>query len=82
MTFFHGRLKVSIKEAKGLSDTDTALFNLFSGDVTDPFVTGDFGTAWLFKTKYINNCLNPVWNQDFDVVTMQANLGRENSFKK
>ena len=34
---------------------------------SDPYVTGDLGTARLFKTKYINNDLNPEWNEKFDL---------------
>ena len=67
MEFFHGRFKVHIIEARDLPDTDTAFFNISSKDLTDPFVTGDLGTANLFKTKYINSNLNPYWNEEFDV---------------
>ena len=58
--FFHGKFKIHIIEAKDLPDTD-----LFS--VTDPFVTGDLGTANLFKTKCIKNDVNPHWNEHFEV---------------
>ena len=54
-------------EAQNLPDTDTAFFNISSKDYTDPFVTCDFGAARLLKTKYINNCLNPRWDEKFDL---------------
>jgi len=52
MTFFHGRLKVHVIEAKDLPDTDTAFFNIDRDDYTDAYATGDLGTARLFKTRY------------------------------
>ena len=67
MTFFHGRLKVHVKEAQGLPDTDTAFFNIDGDDYTDAYVTGDLGEARLFKTRYIPNDLNPTWDESFDV---------------
>ena len=67
MPFFHGRLKVHVIEAQDLPDTDTAFFNIDGKDVTDPYVTGDLGTARLFKTRYINNDLNPRWDEQFDL---------------
>ena len=67
MTFFHGRLKVHVIEAQDLPDTDTAFFNIDYGDLTDPYVTGDLGPARLFKTRYIPNCLSPVWDEKFNI---------------
>ena len=61
--FLHGRLRVHVIAAQDLPDTDTAFFNIDRGDKTDPYVTGDLGTARLFKTKYIKNELNPTWNE-------------------
>ena len=67
MTFFHGRLKVHVIEGEGLPDTDTAFFNVDADDYTDAYVTGDLGTARLFKTKYIENDLNPRWDEQFNL---------------
>ena len=67
MAFFHGKFKVSIIEAEGLPDTDSSFFNLIGKDVTDPYVIGELGNARLFKTRYIDNSLNPNWNEDFVV---------------
>ena len=67
MTFFHGRLKVHVIEAQDLPDTDTAFFNIDGDDYTDPYCTGDLGTARLFKTRYIPNNMNPCWDEEFNI---------------
>ena len=67
MTFFHGRLKIQIIQAADLPDTDTAFWNIDRKDFTDPYVTGDLGTARLFKTRYISNSLNPEWNDPEEI---------------
>ena len=36
----HGELEVEVVEARNLPDTDRFLFNMFSKDVTDPYVSG------------------------------------------
>jgi len=59
--FFHGRLEIHVKSAKNLPDTDGA-FNL-----TDPYVVCQVGSARLLKTKYVEDCINPQWNEKFDV---------------
>ena len=64
---FHGKLKVHVIEAKNLPNTDTAFFNIFSKDVTDPFLVCEVGTNCILKTKYINNNLNPKWDEKFDI---------------
>ncbi len=66
-TLLHGRLYIKVIQAENLPDTDTAFFNIDGDDVTDPYVCGSLGTARLFKTRYIHNDLNPVWNEPFDV---------------
>ena len=67
LTFFHGRIRIHIIAAEDLPDTDTAFFNIDGKDVTDPYVTGDFGYARLFKTRYIANDLNPQFDEIFNV---------------
>ena len=60
----HGKLWVKVIAAENLPDTDTALFNIDADDYTDPYVVGNLGTARIFKTRYIKNELNPVWNEE------------------
>ena len=67
MTFFHGRIKVHVIQAQDLPDTDTAFFNIDRKDFTDAYVTGDLGEARLFKTRYIENDLNPYWDEEFNI---------------
>ena len=71
MTLLHGRLAFYIDRAEDLPDTDTAFFNFSKKDVTDPFVSGELGGVWLFKTRYINNQLNPVWDEKFSIPVCQ-----------
>ena len=67
LTSFHGRLKIQIFGARDLPDTDAAFFNIDGKDYTDPYVIGDFGTARLFKTRYICNSLNPEWKDPEEI---------------
>ena len=67
MTFFHGRLKIHIIAAENLPDTDNFMWGIDRDDKTDAYVTGDLGGARLFKTRYISNDLNPVWDEVFSV---------------
>ena len=71
MPLLHGHLAFYIDRAKRLPDTDTAFFNIGHDDYTDPFVVGELGPQWLFKTKYINNTLNPVWDEKFSIPVCQ-----------
>ena len=57
----YGTLSIKIIAAKNLPDTDTAFWNIKRKDVTDPLVRGDFGEEVIFKTKHIENELNPRW---------------------
>ena len=65
--FLHGRLKVHIKRAADLPDTDNFFWNISSGDTTDAYVLGKLGSASIFKTRYIPNNLDPVWDEKFDI---------------
>ena len=71
MPLLHGRLAFYIDRAEKLPDTDTSFFNIDNDDYTDPFVVGELGPQWLFKTKYINNTLNPVWDETFSIPVCQ-----------
>ena len=71
MTLLHGRLAFFIDRAEDLPDTDTAFFNISQKDKTDPFVSGELGPQWLFKTAYLNNTLNPVWEEKFSIPVCQ-----------
>ena len=53
--------------AEDLPDTDNFMWGIDRDDKTDAYVTGDLGPARLFKTRYISNDLNPVWDETFDV---------------
>ena len=72
MTLLHGRLAFFIDRAEDLPDTDTAFWNISKKDKTDPFVSAEFGPQWLFKTRYINNTLNPVWEERFSLPVCQV----------
>ena len=71
MPLLHGRLAFFIDRAEGLPDTDTAFWNIDRKDVTDPFVSGEIGPTWLFRTRYINNSLDPVWEEKFSIPVCQ-----------
>ena len=62
---FNGTITFCISAAKKLPDTDTVLFNVADHvgkkDLTDPLVSIDIAHDEKFRTKHINNCLNPVW---------------------
>ena len=69
--FLRGSLDVKILRGKDLPDTDRGLFNLIGRDKTDPFVIGTLGAARIFKTRVIDNDLNPEWNETFSVESIQ-----------
>ena len=64
MTTFNGTISFTIKAAKKLTDTDTTLFNISGKDLTDPLVVIEINGVEVFRTDYINNCLDPVWKSD------------------
>ena len=61
----YGTLSIQIIEAKNLPDTDSAFWNIKRKDVTDPFVQGNFGEEMIFKTKHVENELNPKWFETY-----------------
>ena len=67
MSFLHGRIRIFVDRAEGLHDTDTAFWNIDRKVFTDPYVTGDLGEDRIFKTRYILNSLDPVWEQTFNI---------------
>ena len=48
----HGDLRVHVKEARDLPDTDNFAFNISRGDWTDPFVT-----VFLDQVQSVWKCL-------------------------
>ena len=68
MTFFHGRLKVHVKEAQDLPDPGIAYFKIDGMNAADVCVTGSLGKEGrLFITRYMANSPNLTWNESFDV---------------
>jgi len=65
--FLHGLMKIHVISASDLPDCDTAFFNIDGKDVTDPYVNVFLGEARLAKTRYMNNDLNPCWDEKFTV---------------
>ena len=63
----HGTLDIHAVEAKNLPDTDNLFFNISHEDLTDPYLEVCLGPASLVKTKVIRNCLDPVWDEKFNV---------------
>ena len=65
--FLHGTLKIHVIEAKDLPDTDSSFFHIARGDWTDPYVVVYLDKTELCKTVYLENNLNPVWDEIFSV---------------
>ena len=65
---------MKVIQCKDLPDTDRGLFNLVHKDKTDPFVTGTLGGTRIFKTRVIDNKLNPEWNETFSVGSIPRSL--------
>ena len=63
MSYLRGRLEVFIDQAENLTNTETSCCG--RGDASDPYVTGKLGDDKIFKTKVINNSLNPEWKENF-----------------
>jgi len=65
--FLHGDLRVHVIAARDLPDTDNFAFNISRGDWTDPFVTVFLDEVELLKTSFMQNCLDPVWDEKYSV---------------
>ena len=65
--FLHGTLKIHVIEARDLLDTDSSFFHIARGDWTDPYVVVYLDKTELCKTVYLENNLNPVWDEIFSV---------------
>lgn len=65
--FLHGTLKIHVIEARDLPDTDSSFFHIARGDWTDPYVVVYLDKTELCKTVYLENNLNPVWDEIFSV---------------
>ena len=70
-TLLDGLICAYIDRAEDLPNTDSSKFNISGSDLTDPYVTGQLGPMVLFKTKVINNTLNPSWKEKFSVLICQ-----------
>ena len=56
------------------SFNNRGIFNLVGKDKTDPFVSGALGAARIFKTRVIDNDLNPVWDETFSVASASFDI--------
>ena len=74
MVYVNGRLEIYIDQAENLMNTEATCF--CQGVASDPYVTGKLGDDKIFKTKVINNNLNPAWKENFaiDVSENASNL--------
>ena len=59
----HGDLRVHVIAARDLPDMDNTFFNISRGDWTDPFVCVYLDQVQLLKTSYLENSLDPVWDE-------------------
>ena len=66
--FLHGTLKIHVIEARDLPDTDSSFFHIARGDWTDPYVVVYLDKTELCKTVFLENNLNPVWDEIFSVI--------------
>ena len=69
MTYLSGRLEIYIDQAENLTNTETSCCG--RGVYSDPYVTGKLGEDKIFKTKIINNSLNPEWKENFSTEVYQ-----------
>jgi len=65
--FLHGTLKIHVVGARDLPDTDSTFFNISRGDWTDPYVVIFLDQTELCKTAYLQNDLNPIWDEIFSI---------------
>lgn len=62
-----GYLYVSLNEAQDLPDGDTAFFNIDGKDTSDPLAQVKIGTNVICKTAFINNNVNPRWQESYRI---------------
>ena len=67
MELFHGKLHIHIIEARNLP----VISRIKKDDVPDPYVRGFFDNVKLFKTKFIVDNMNPIWDKRFDIPVKQ-----------
>lgn len=65
--FLHGTLKIHVVGARDLPDMDSTFFNISRGDWTDPYVVIFLDQTELCKTAYLENDLDPVWDEIFSI---------------
>ncbi|MCL4148453.1 UNVERIFIED_CONTAM: hypothetical protein GTU68_052418 [Idotea baltica] len=68
----HGALKIYVDKAVNLPNLDTSLLSFKNSDVSDPYidiiVEDMYQEKWkVATTSVIDNNLNPVWNETFDI---------------
>ena len=67
MILLRGFLYISLNEAEGLPDADTAFFNIDTKDTSDPLAQVKIGTSVICKTAYINNTTSPRWQETYRI---------------
>ncbi|KAA0201860.1 hypothetical protein HAZT_HAZT008133 [Hyalella azteca] len=67
MVLLRGFLYITLNEARDLPDCDTAFFNIDGKDTSDPFAQVKIGTNVICKTAYINNNVNPRWQESYRI---------------
>uniref|UniRef100_A0A6A7FYI4 phospholipase D n=3 Tax=Hirondellea gigas TaxID=1518452 RepID=A0A6A7FYI4_9CRUS len=67
MTLLRGFMYISLNEAQDLPDCDTAFFNISGKDTSDPYAQVKLGTNVICKTAYINNNINPIWQESYRI---------------
>ena len=63
MVLFHGKIHIHIIEARNLP----VISKIKKYDVPDPYVRGFLDNEKLFKTKFIVDTVNPIWDKHFDI---------------
>uniref|UniRef100_A0A0K0F792 Extended synaptotagmin-2 n=1 Tax=Strongyloides venezuelensis TaxID=75913 RepID=A0A0K0F792_STRVS len=65
-----GVVLIKVMEARNLENRD---ISIIIKDKSDPYVEIKIGAAY-FRTKTIDNNLNPKWNEEFEAIVEQASL--------
>eukprot|EP00008_Paramoeba_atlantica_P003029 CAMPEP_0201488678 /NCGR_PEP_ID=MMETSP0151_2-20130828/19316_1 /ASSEMBLY_ACC=CAM_ASM_000257 /TAXON_ID=200890 /ORGANISM="Paramoeba atlantica, Strain 621/1 / CCAP 1560/9" /LENGTH=321 /DNA_ID=CAMNT_0047874021 /DNA_START=41 /DNA_END=1006 /DNA_ORIENTATION=+ len=69
------KLKIKVNSATGLANTD-------KGGASDPYAIVYINGKEVARTKTIKDCLNPVWNETFNVEVSQLNKVKVHLFDK